>query len=804
MNLRMKSLDRHSTVPVNGMRVIMARMSFAMTLLALAVGCVQPPRQQLSGSNSSDSKSDRSNSTERDADTDDVDVGGEQVADFKIRLELDSQRNEAVIEWDKAFRVVLINETDRPIRIWDPDSKQGFDQFEVHFRNIRTGAKHIAKRRVIDDPEYWQVVGYSPEPDSNVIEIAAKGTHEGSIELGDVEWGERAWTGELPSPNTADRFQVRLRFKSKPTDESQRSGVWTGTQTSKAVHARFTAERLKTPHQLLSDGFADAAIEMMSKKPAWIRKVDRSSCTPLHCAASTGPVTAVRWLLDHNADVNAVAYNGFTPLHLADDPEIIRLILTKKPDLTIHCRARGQTQLQRAADKLTSASSDEDRTKWQHTVEEYRKAGAEYDARTAIHLDDLDRLKAILKQSPKLADNFEEQSLLRTAASLGRLSICEYLIKEFNVDVNDFKRGIGYPIIKEAVRFPQVVKLLIDHGADLQTRISWHGFRTGVWIIGDDATALHYAADEGVPETIKLLIDGGVDAFATAHDSSYRKNKLVALEIAAIFGRADNAEAILNHPKFTSAAAEIRQPILDECLGHGASPMMPADDGQRLKLIRILLEAGANPNGSDDGVTPLQIAASQIRPTEDKKNAEIKEIVALLRKHGAKIDLFSAVAIGDVEQVRALLAQVPKQANTFRHDGYPAIHFAIDMDDREMVTALLKGGCDVDLRNKSEHTGHKNETPLHNAASNGCTEIAAQLIAAKADVNALDEHQFTPLRNAARFGNLPIVKLLIANGANLDARDDKGKMPLECCEPGFGVANEIRRVLQEAIAKKKP
>ena len=98
-------------------------------------------------------------------------------------------------------------------------------------------------------------------------------------------------------------------------------------------------------------------------------------------------------------------------------------------------------------------------------VYEYLNAG-QLDAFMAIHLDDLAALKAILMQSPELADNFEGQSLLRTAAKLGRLSMCEYLVKEFKVDVNDFKRGVGYPIVKEAVLYPRIVKLLIDHGAN--------------------------------------------------------------------------------------------------------------------------------------------------------------------------------------------------------------------------------------------------------------------------------------------------------------------------------------------------
>ena len=216
------------------------------------------------------------------------------------------------------------------------------------------------------------------------------------------------------------------------------------------------------------------------------------------------------------------------------------------------------------------------------------------------------------------------------------------------------------------------------------------------------------------------------------------------------------------------------------------------------------MAAGANPNAIHDGVTPLQIAAREIHPTANKNNAELRQIVALLRKHGATVDFFSAVAIGDVDQVRALLARDSKQANTFGHDGYPAIHFAIGMDDREMVTTLLSAGCNVNLRNKSDHTGSKGETPLHSTAFWGRTEIAAQLIAAKADVNALDEHRCTPLHEAARLGNLSVVRLLVKSGARVDARDNEGKTPLEYCQSGFGAAAEVRRVLEAAGAKNKP
>ncbi len=355
--------------------MVLFRTFFALVLLVFS-GCGEQARQELSASHSPSARPEMPKSPQADAPAPDVNAHGKQVQSVTIRLGLDYREKEAVLEWAKAIRILLVNQSDQPIRIWDPNSQMGWNQFVLKFLNLRTGATHVAKRRAIDDPEYWKAARHRLASASGVIEVAAKRTYETSVDLSEFAWGKRAWEG-LPSPNTDDWFQVRLRFASKPSDDSQRSGVWTGTLTSEAVQARFTAEELRTPHQLLWDGFADAAIDMMSKDPAWVGRVDEDDCTPLHHAARFGPAGAVRWLLDHDANVNAVAYNGFTPLHLAQDPEIVRLILTKRPDLTIHCRVSGQTPIQRAADELTSVHSDVERAKWRRILDEYRNAGAQ-------------------------------------------------------------------------------------------------------------------------------------------------------------------------------------------------------------------------------------------------------------------------------------------------------------------------------------------------------------------------------------------------------------------------------------------
>ena len=66
-----------------------------------------------------------------------------------------------------------------------------------------------------------------------------------------------------------------------------------------------------------------------------------------------------------------------------------------------------------------------------------------------------------------------------------------------------------------------------------------------------------------------------------------------------------------------------------------------------------------------------------------------------------------------------MLETNPGLASTRRPDGYPVLHLAVGMDDREIVSALLKAGCDVDIRNKSDNTGSEDETAFTTLHSGG-------------------------------------------------------------------------------------
>jgi ankyrin repeat protein len=155
--------------------------------------------------------------------------------------------------------------------------------------------------------------------------------------------------------------------------------------------------------------------------------------------------------------------------------------------------------------------------------------GPDDDLRDAVRDRDVDRVKSLLESGVDAITPYENG--FTSIYFAGNPKIVDLLIShgaKLNIryrallqspiegaaekaDPNAFEEGGGFPIMVDAVKHPEVVKLLIEHGANLRRRITWHGGRTGIWIIEGEASALHYAVQEGNLESVKLLIAAGLD-----------------------------------------------------------------------------------------------------------------------------------------------------------------------------------------------------------------------------------------------------------------------------------------------------
>lgn len=145
------------------------------------------------------------------------------------------------------------------------------------------------------------------------------------------------------------------------------------------------------------------------------------------------------------------------------------------------------------------------------------------------------------------------------------------------------------------------------------------------------------------------------------------------------------------------------------------------------------------------------------------------EMVQLLKEHNAQIDLYDASAIGDAERAAGWLAMHPELANTFSPDGFTPLGLAAFFGHLEIANVLFMYHADPNTAsNNPMHVA-----PLHSAVAGNHYDVAAKLVEAGADVNAVQADGFTPLMGAAQNGSLPMVELLVAHGADVNARVDK-------------------------------
>ena len=248
----------------------------------------------------------------------------------------------------------------------------------------------------------------------------------------------------------------------------------------------------------------------------------------------------------------------------------------------------------------------------------------------------------------------------------------------------------------------------------------------------------------------------------------------------AVFGNSEAAAKLLLD---RGANPNIR------CEGDNAYPLHFAVEKHRFPIIRLLVEHGADTIGEGDyhelGVIGWATAWDYIQPNP--------EIVAYLLAHGARHNIFSAVAMGETAVIRELLAHTPndleRRRNGARMRGMP-LHLAVIKNQPAAVKTLLDLGADTESLNEAGFSA------LDLAALYGRHDLAQVLLERGAKVRlpaALALHRTTDverllrrdpgtLKPGGRWGHLivraserapgDVIETLIRNGASVNVRDD--------------------------------
>jgi ankyrin repeat protein len=214
-----------------------------------------------------------------------------------------------------------------------------------------------------------------------------------------------------------------------------------------------------------------------------------------------------------------------------------------------------------------------------------------------------------------------------------------------------------------------------------------------------------------------------------------------------------------------------------------------------IAVVQLLLENGANPTLTKDGLEPLHWAADH----------GYLEVLKLVLKIDAEFNINKmdyngctalnlAVQQGHVAVARFLLAE-GADPNIVTANGCTPLHWAAYHGHLELVNLLVEKGANLHAAAKQDAF-----TPLHLAVDQNHIAVARLLLDKRADPNITEHEGWTPLHIAANQGYLEIILSLLAHKPNLNIQNNHGESFLHILVDNNSIEfQNCLHILQEAM-----
>ncbi len=433
-------------------------------------------------------------------------------------------------------------------------------------------------------------------------------------------------------------------------------------------------------------------------------------------AAQDGHTSLAIALINQGADVNAKQSDGTTALMWAAHQDDRTLI-----DRLLKARAKVRVVNDYGASALSEAARFGDVA----AIKELLKAGADPD-------------------SP----NADGQTALMLVARTGNVPAAELLIRYgAHVDAKEKVRGQTALHWAAAESNAGMVELLLRHHADPNARSLLNLDRRQVssepriqWRPPGGLTPLLYAARQGCLACVQDLVERGADPNLLDPDG------ISPLLIATENFHFDVAAYLLKHGANPNqwdwwGRTPLYAAVDMNTLPTGGRPdHISLDSTTSLKMIELLLGAGANPNAQLKLFPPFRSIGAD-------RGADLMLTIGTT-------PLIRAAKAGDAAAIKLLLA----------HGADP--NLPNSMGITPLMAAAGLGSDDIDTRG------------AYVTEPEAISSIAL-FLAAGVDINDVDNRGQSALHGAAYRGWDDVVKYLVAHHADLYLKDKRGFLPLD-------------------------
>ncbi len=180
------------------------------------------------------------------------------------------------------------------------------------------------------------------------------------------------------------------------------------------------------------------------------------------------------------------------------------------------------------------------------------------------------------------------------------------------------------------------------------------------------------------------MIDWGDEAKPKSHSGR------IGLDTILKDARRGDLKAVQRHLRHDPSL------LLAKSDGHDRTFLWEATRGNQVRLVRYLIEAGADPN------VPGRIRAEipvLLKPYCIAIRYRRAGLATMLRQSGTKIDIYSACFLGDTQCVERLLRRSPRLLTEEQEEDavwrVTPLHFAVAGGHEELARMLIEKGAQV-------------------------------------------------------------------------------------------------------------